>query len=178
MKTPTGYYPPITASCDPVTEKRPVVQAERNTGDVTVGEEVAEIAKADSETIRERYRQLFGVSPGELGTSLLRARVAYAIQEARTGLHLTVSETAALEHIAKSDPIINPGIRTVAKAKTYRAGKTWTRVYRGVRHAIRADGRGRFIYDGDGETYASPTAFARRITGTHISGRAFFGIND
>ena len=124
MKIPTGYCPAITASCDPVTEKRPVVQAERNTGDVTVGEEVAEIAKADSETIRERYRQLFGVPPGELGTSLLRARVAYAVQEARTGLHLTVSETAALEHIAKSDPIINPGIRTVAKAKTYRAGKT------------------------------------------------------
>lgn len=178
MQIPTGYCPPITASCDPASEKWPVVQAERNTGDVTVGEEVAEIAKADSETIRERYRQLFGVSPGELGTSLLRARVAYAVQEARTGLHLTVSETAALEHIAKSDPIINPGIRTVAKAKTYRAGKTWTRVYRGVRHAIRADGRGRFIYDGDGETYASPTAIARRITGTHISGRAFFGIND
>lgn len=116
--------------------------------------------------------------PGELGTSLLRARVAYAVQEARTGLHLTASETAALVYIAKSDPIINPGIRPVAKAKTYRAGKTWTRVYRGVRHAIRADGRGRFIYDGDGETYASPTAIARRITGTHISGRAFFGIND
>ena len=130
MQIPTGYCPPITASCDPVSEKWPVVQAERNTGDVTVGEEVAEIAKASPETIRERYRQLFGVSPGELGTSLLRARVAYAVQEARTGLHLTASETAALVYIAKSDPIINPSIRPVAKAKTYRAGKTWTRVYR------------------------------------------------
>lgn len=178
MRIDGCYSQSITASCPPVTGEGPMPKAERKADEVTVAEEVAEIAAMPPETIRERYRQLFGVSPGELGTSFLRRRVACAVQEARSGLHLTPSEKAALERIAKFDPLINPGLRPVAKAKTYRAGKTWTRVYRGVRHAIRADGHGRFIYEGDGETYASPTAIARRITGTHISGRAFFGIND
>lgn len=171
---PRCYSSEITALCHAVSEK--VMSVESTAKSVSV--EVAEIAAMRPALVRAKYEQLFGTAPGELGTSFLRARIAYAVQEARTGLHLTASEIAALEHIATFEPLINPDKRPLAKAKTYRAGKTWTRVYRGVRHAIRADGRGRFVYEGDGLTYASPTAVARHITGTHISGKAFFGITD
>ena len=53
-------------------------------------------------------------------------------------------------------------------------GTLLTRTYKGqlVRVAVLGNG-----YDWNGTVYQSLTAVAKAITGSHLSGRAFFGIN-
>ncbi len=144
----------------------------------TVKSEVAEIAAMDAKGLREKYRSLLGRHAGKLSEAYVRSRLSFLVQGVRTGLALSDSEKGVLEAVAGIDPVLNPELRERRKAGYPRAGKTWSHIYRGVKHVIAADGNGRFVYRQDGKTYASATAVARKITGTHCSGRRFFGIED
>lgn len=142
----------------------------------TAEHEVADIAAMDGNALREKYRHLLGTEPGGLSETFMRQRMSFLVQSLRTGVSLTPTERGLLETIAKRDPALNPSARPLPKAKTYRNGKTWSRVYKGVKHVVTVDAFGRYVYQQDGQTYSSPTAIARMITGTHCSGRKFFGI--
>lgn len=172
---PACYSHVFTASC---AATYPAGSKENDTrqkmAERTLKDELQAIAVADEESLRERFRVLFGYS-SEMQCSLLRWRVAYAVQELHGGCSLTASERELLSVVAAKDPAVNPAARELPKPPP-RANTTWRREYKGKVYTIRADGNGHYVYEGDGKTYRSPTVVARIITGTHISGRAFFGM--
>ena len=140
--------------------------------------EVAAIETMPNAELRQKYKTLLGLDPGALSETYMRLRLAYAIQQLRGLGSLSRSEVGVLELVASKDPVLNPNLRPVAKNRTWRKGKTWRRIYRDQLYLLTADGLGRFILNSDQQLYASPTAAARAVTGTHISGRNFWGIEE
>ena len=141
-------------------------------------EEVKAVEASSNDDLRHRYRNLLGLDPGGLSETYMRMRLCFAIQQLRLGGGLNQSELGILEMIASKDPVLHPNLRPVPTNRKWRKGKTWRRFYKGESYLLTADGMGRFVLNSDNQVYASPTAAARAITGTHISGRSFWGIEE
>lgn len=126
--------------------------------------------------LRERYRGVTGRDAGELGSVFMRRRVAYAAQVDITGQDLAAVDRGILLAIASRDPAVNPKSRPAARRQLETSRAAYVKVYKGVRHVIKPDGEGHYIYVNDGKVYSSPSTIARMITQTHVNGRAFFGM--
>ena len=173
---PRCYSPGITASCVTTSPERKMASEYGETMDERIKRELDLIDKLDLEVLRERYKALTGRDADDLGPKFIRRRLAYAAQAAITGCDLTDAERGILMSIASHDPSVNESARPIAKRKLESAKALYVKVYKGVKHSIRPDGRGNYIYLNDGQTYASPTTVARMITNTHCNGRVFFGM--
>ena len=85
---------------------------------------------------------------------------------------LTESEQAVLASLQRKDARVNPSARSPRKAPSRNV--TYERVYKGQTYRLEHHGGNRYYLNGT--FYKSLTAAATAITGSHLSGKAFWGI--
>ena len=146
-----------------------------------ITEEIAELRTLDVRALVERYEQVFGKPPRSRHRSWLWRRIAWGVQAARYGGLSDVAKRRIDELIGEQDLPLGNG-RTVrdsiprpTKPGSLPIGSALTRTWRGkqIVVAVVADG-----YMHDGVLYRSLSAVANAITGSHVSGRAWFGLTD
>ena len=133
----------------------------------TLKEEIEALDSLDARALRRRYATVVADMPNCALSSVLRATVAYRLQERHYGLSLSKEATAWLDEAA-DDKRMFPDGRKVG------SGARFVRIWKGERYetTVRDDGR----YEYNGEIYSSLSAVAKAITGTHWNGRLFFGV--
>lgn len=101
----------------------------------------------------------------------MRRRLCQIAQEDALG-GLSPNEVEMLERVARNDRRGAPksAKRTLPPVR----GTTYSRMYKGRLVEVKAVGYGQYEYDG--RLYHSLTAAVESITGTHFSGRKFFGL--
>ena len=130
-------------------------------------DEIAALESLDARALRRRYAPLVADLPNCALCGVLRATVAYRLQERHYGLSLSPEATAWLDE-AVDDKRAFPDGRKVG------SGARLVRIWKGERYeaTVRDDGR----YEYGGEIYSSLSAVAKAITGTHWNGKLFFGV--
>ncbi len=138
--------------------------------------QISELPHLPAAALKERWRILFGREPPVSNRDYLVRRLAYRIQELAFG-GLKEETRKKLAAAIKDD---DPGSRTArAKRRQKRfegmpaSGTRLVRQWHGQRHEVT------MVHDGfeyQGRVFRSLTAVAKAITGSHMSGRAFFGI--
>jgi hypothetical protein len=122
--------------------------------------------------LKEKFRALYGKEPPTRNRKQVVARLAYRIQElAYGGLSAEAKErlTAIAEaHGAPGEKKEEPRERKGAPAP----GTKLVREYLGERHEVVVLEKGFQYRDG---VFRSLSAIAKAITGSHMSGPAFFG---
>lgn len=136
-----------------------------------VRDQLAVIAKYDLDTLRSRYREFFHAEPARLGEDFMRARIMHRVQELYLG-GLNDSERAVIAAVQRKDNKVNASSRTPRKAPVRNV--TYERTYKGQTYFLEHQGGNRYYLNGT--LYKSLTAAATAITGTHLSGKAFWGI--
>ena len=133
-------------------------------------DQIALLSKLNAETLKERWRTLFGDHPmPRIGRGLMLMAMAYRLQEKAYGglkpsaerlLGRFVDEHTAGQRFAATRPV--------------GAGTVLIREWRGVRHRVTVDENGAVYRD---RRYRSLSEVARAITGTRWSGPRFFGLS-
>ena len=133
----------------------------------TLKAEIEALDSLDARALRRRYATVVADMPNCALSSVLRATVAYRLQERHYGLSLSKEATEWLDEAA-DDKRMFPDGRKVG------SGARFVRFWKGERYetTVRDDGR----YEYNGEIYSSLSAVAKAITGTHWNGRLFFGV--
>lgn len=140
---------------------------------VAVRQQLEQIDRWDTALLRKRYQEYFHADPGALPDSFLRGRIAYHFQRMSYG-GLTEVEQKILLGRGRKDTKVNPAARPVTASTS--ANAVYERLYKG--ETIRLEVLGDHRFACRGKVFNSPTAAAVYVTGTHISGKAFFGITD
>lgn len=133
---------------------------------------IAALEGLNREELRRRFTELYGFEAVTCSCDNLRKRIAYRLQELEYG-GLSQKTLDLLESIAAADALANLG-NAPAKRVTKARGARYVRVWNGRTYEVSALGDGRFEYDR--RIYGSLTAVAEQITGTHWSGKRFFGV--
>jgi len=130
-------------------------------------DEIDLLETMDARALHRKYPTLLGDIPECAVSGILRAMVAYRLQERHYGLCLTA---AARDWLVTDDN----ETRLLDKDRKIGSGARLVRNWRGKRYEaiVRDDGK----YEYDGKTYNSLSAVATAITGTHWNGKLFFGI--
>ena len=161
INIPACYSSTITALCPPKGKKREMSEKLR--------QEIARIAALGFDALKYEYQMRSG-SDSSFGAVFMRRRLAQLTQEDELG-GLTPDEQTMLDRIAQSDGKCLPKSgRPSAPVR----GTVYSRMYKGRRVEVKSTGYGKFEYDG--KQYGSLTACVMAITGTHYSGRKFFGV--
>ena len=141
--------------------------------DKTITQQLLQLRTLSKASCIRKFIELYGYEPKQTkNIPALRARLAFRIQELHYG-GIADSTRQKLKELADKDPMANL-CRTPKPSRTPVLGKRYVREWDGVRHEVilledgRAEYKGRF--------FRSLTAVADHITGTHISGYAFFNI--
>ncbi len=131
--------------------------------------QLKELERLDYDQLRTRWVALMASPPPKIHRIYLKHRLAYRIQELAYGSDAWVNRRLdeltskhRHEHARKNKRAIHPitGIRLV-------------RDYKGTEHHVRVLPNG---FEYQGKTYSSLTRIACDITGTWVSGPAFFGL--
>jgi len=135
--------------------------------------------------LRRKYRELFGEDTTSYNREYLFKRIAWRLQEQAYG-GLSDRATRRLEALvdeslirqrppAGFQPAAAAGPTTTSRtgSRSLRVGKVLRRQYKGREIEVTILEHG---VQHDGVLYTSLTAAARAITGTHTSGRLFFGL--
>ncbi len=121
--------------------------------------------------LQDCWHELFGLRPPpRLGPDLLRRATGYRLQELSKG-GLSRQVQLHLKSAGKRPP--RPSDRKTPLRIT-KPGTRFVREWGGEVHEVRAEAKDAFTYRG--ESYASLSLIARKITGTHQSGPRFFGL--
>ena len=122
------------------------------------------------EELLRLWQENFGrpASPG-LRRSLILPILAYRIQERAYGGLDPESERRLRD--AVGDPKL-PRAKKTEKAETFKPGTRILREWKGQIHEVLSTSSG---FEYKGETFRTLSPIAKRITGTHWSGPAFFG---
>lgn len=133
----------------------------------TLKAEIEVLDSLDARALKRRYAAVVGDMPNCALSSVLRATIAYRLQERHYGQSLSKEATEWLDEAA-DDKRMFPDGRKVG------SGARFVRFWKGERYetTVRDDGR----YEYNGEIYSSLSAVAKAITGTHWNGRLFFGV--
>lgn len=123
--------------------------------------------------LKEKYRALYDREPPSRSRKQVIARLAYRIQEiAYGGLSLearerlvSIGEAHGVPGIEKEQPKERKGAPAI--------GTKLVREYLGERHEVVVLDKGFQYRD---RVYRSLSAVAREISGSHVSGPAFFGV--
>ncbi len=141
------------------------------TRESTVLQQIARIREAKVDELVVRYRELFGREPPNRQFEFLRRALVYRIQEIQFGaLDPAVRDRLVAEGDEKA---ADKRVRGAPRLDAIR-GTEFRREWKGKVHVVTATGDGRFEYGG--VVYASPTAVASAITGTHRNGVKWFGL--
>ena len=145
-----------------------------------ITKEIAALRQMKVPELVERYCELHGKEPHVRHREWLWKRIAWKAQEKRYGGLFGVAKRRLEELIAEIELPTEDQQRTVTgklgksrKPGEPKLGTTLTRTWRGRELVVqvREDG-----YEHDGTLYRTLSAAAKAITGTHLSGRAFFGL--
>ena len=141
--------------------------------DKTITQQLLQLRTLSKASCIRKFIELYGYEPKQTkNIPALRAQLAFRIQELHYG-GIADSTRQKLKELADKDPMANL-CRTPKPSRTPVLGKRYVREWDGVRHEVilledgRAEYKGRF--------FRSLTAVADHITGTHISGYAFFNV--
>ncbi len=154
----------------------------------SIAAQVMALQKMRIAELRERYLELFGEETTSRNKTWLFRACAWRIQELAFGGLSERAKQRAKEIVRESDvrprrrdevpPI--PGTNT--KVVAFRPkpvsndplpGTVLTRAYKGREIHVRVLENG---FEYDGQPYRSLSAVAKAVTGSHWSGRAFFGL--
>lgn len=141
---------------------------------------IAELRALPTPDLAARYEELWGKPPRVRHREFLWKRIAWKLQEQRTGGLSEVAQRRLEELIAEIDIPITERTRTVAgKLRADRprdplaVGSTITREWRGRTIVVRVVEGG---FEHNGVLHRSLTAVAKAVTGAHWNGRLFFGL--
>ena len=137
----------------------------------TVLKQIDELNQMSMAQLRKRWTDLMGTDPGRLGRQYLIRRLAYRIQELAFG---GLSPAARKQLKAVADGKTTQSTKPVFSKPMLTAGTRLLREWRGEQYEVIVEPNG---YRYNGKVYRSLTATARAITGQHLSGHLFFGIN-
>jgi hypothetical protein len=159
------------------TTMMPVTNAEQSAQE-SVLTQIARLQTLTHEELKERWRELYGAPPPPVwNRPFLLRRLAYRIQELAFG-GLPEETRQELERIAEEDAKARPARKKKAASSR---GKGNLPVV-GTRLVRRWQTRDYEVivvlggYEFEGTRYGSLSAIAKKITGTHWNGRAFFGL--
>ncbi|MHB9036379.1 MAG: DUF2924 domain-containing protein [Armatimonadota bacterium] len=145
----------------------------------SVKKQIADLQNLSYDELKQLWRTLYGSDPPAYNKVFIKNRLAYRIQELTYG-GLSNRARQFLKSVLIANGFKDNGCRSAAGRKELRhrcedlpvLGTKLTREWNGRRHeAIVVTGG----FEYDGKRYRSLTAVAKAITGTHRSGRAFFG---
>lgn len=154
---------------------------------LNVSKEQAELRRLALHELRVRYAKVFGEPPASGNRSWLVKRILWRLQALAEGGLSERARRRAAELVNEADLRLSPpaspsttvapadpGNLPVAKQAVPIPGTVITRVYKGepLHVKVLADG-----FEFKGKTYASLSAVAKAITGTHTSGRLFFRLS-
>ena len=143
----------------------------------SIAEEIAALRAMQVPELVERYEAVFGKRPRVKHQNWLWRRIAWKVQEQRFGGLSEVAKRRIDELIAELHVPLT-GERTVrAKVQSHNGnlvtGTMLTRVWKGREiHATRTEEG----WECESVVYRSLSAVAKAITGSHMSGPAFFGL--
>jgi len=142
----------------------------------TVLKQVAELPHLATGVLKERWRVLYGSEPPAANRNYLVQRLAYRIQELAFG-GLNEETKDRLREIADEEDY---GGRTKRAQRRRRRtdglpmpGTKLVRTWKGERLEVTVTREG---FEYEGRVYRSLSALAKTITGSHLSGWAFFGL--
>ena len=136
-----------------------------------------------TQQLRTKYRELFGEDTHSHNREFLFKRIAWRLQEQaygglsqRTKARLTALVDESLIRVRPPKdfhPSVDAGPMPESTSEPPSRGKIISRLYKGTRIEVEVLDNG-FMYEGT--VYASLSAVAKTVTGSHCSGRAFFGL--
>jgi len=155
---------------------------------LNVAKEVAALRRLTTRQLRQRYAEVFGEATNANNKAWLVKRVAWRLQALAEGdlserAKRRAAELANDADLRLSPPVVRepkPGVadHTVADVLPLRAdhrlpppGSILTRPYKGEVLQVRALDHG---FEFEGTVYGSLSAVAKKITGGHCNGLAFF----
>ncbi len=128
----------------------------------------------------KRYVELFGKSPRVKNREWLWKRCAWKLQEQRYGGLSAVAKQRLEALVAEIDLLVEENRRCVlgslrlkTRARKDKVGTVFTRTWHGREIRVQVVEGG---YEWDGVLYTSLSAVANAVTGSHWSGRRFFGL--
>lgn len=135
-----------------------------------ISELIKELPTMDRERLRILWKENFGKPAAQkLRRELMLPILAYRIQERAYG-GLSKEIRTQLKQIARS---LDPKSRQPNEARNrFKPGTRLIREWNGKTYEVKMTASG---YEWDGTTYKSLSSIARKITGAHWSGPAFFG---
>lgn len=139
------------------------------TDQMIVLKQLRELERMDIDGLRERWIALMASPPPKIRAVYLRHRLAYRVQELAFGndpwVERRLDELAA--KVRRDDARKNKrGIQPIV-------GTRLVRQYKGIEHHVRVLPAG---FEYQGKAYSSLTRIACDITGSWVSGPAFFGL--
>lgn len=142
----------------------------------TVLKQVAELPQLPMEKLKERWRILYGREPPASNRDYLVRRLAYRVQELAFG-GLKDETRQKLREWVKDDNLGGRTPRAQRRRKRLEGlpppGTRLARVWRGHRYEVTIVREG---FEYEGRVYRSLSAITTKITNSHMSGRAFFGV--
>ena len=137
---------------------------QHSTDPAAIEAEIGRIRSLGVDTLRRRWRAVFGRTPPvALSKDLLGRMLAFRLQERAFG-GLDRESLSLLDGFAR---------HAVLPRRHLKPGTVLVRDYQGERHTVTVTSNG---FDWQGRTYASLSAIARAITGTAWSGPRFFAL--
>ena len=134
--------------------------------------QIAVLDGLDMDGLRRKFEEIHGFPSQSFNEQNLRYRIAYRLQEFQFG-GLSKATEELLESMANADPLAN--LQNVpSRNYSNTRGTRFVREWRGREYVVTVLGPKQFEYDN--EMFTSLTAVATKITGTHQSGKSFFGV--
>ncbi|MBI5939845.1 MAG: DUF2924 domain-containing protein, partial [Caulobacterales bacterium] len=132
---------------------------------------IAALNDLDKDGLAREWKALFDTEPPGYGSTMMRKRITYRIQElAYGGLPKVIVDRMRQIHLNAKDG--KPGSSKLP-TDIPAAGTILVREYEGVRHEVRIVHEG---FEYNGRTWKSLSMIAREITGVNWSGPKFFGL--
>ncbi|KAA5803582.1 DUF2924 domain-containing protein [Alkalicaulis satelles] len=138
--------------------------------DIPIAAALAELDALSVPELKARWQTLFDGQPPPANRGFLISRMSYRIQELRLG---GLDEGTRRRLRAMADDYNSEASRKSVPRELPPIGTRLVRSWQGEDHTVTITRDG---FEYEGRPYASLTAIARRITGTHWSGPYFFGL--
>lgn len=137
----------------------------------TILEQIAALQKMPLQTLRQRWKALFGTDAPAYSTEHMVRRLAYRLQE----LHYGGMSDVAMRRLAEAAENGHDACRRRKRRATELSpGTRLIRPWRGQRHEVTVCHDGWFEYAE--KRFRTLSAIAKAISGQHCSGPRFFGL--
>ena len=149
-----------------------MVGKQKQAGEVgqSVLRQINELQRMSLNELRKKWLDLFGTGPGKLSKQYLTRRLAYRVQELTYG---GLSKSTREKLASWTEDPKQAEKKTVREKTSLQLGTRLLRDWRGERYEVIVQEDG-FVFQG--KKYRSLSAISRSITGRHINGRRFFGL--